>query len=147
MIMQMDLQIRPRRDQLGAQHDRDLHQRQRRGALFRHLAVHRPEDGALQGGLRVPAVTRWPSWILCGIVSEQVTIGMDWFPTPLIAAGTAPNAAYPSDGIDLLPVLVRRAAPSPRKLFWRYKYNDQQAARRRLEIPQDPPQHLSVRCC
>jgi len=101
----------------------------------------------LEGGSRVPAVIRWLSRILCGIVSEQVTIGMDRFPTPLIAPGTAPDAAYPSDGIDLLPVLVQRAAPSPRKLFWRYKYNDQHAARRRLGIPQDPPQHLSVRCC
>ena len=54
---------------------------------------------------------------------------MDWFPTPLIAAGTAPDAAYPSDGIDLLPVLVQRAALSSRKLFWRHKYNDQQSAR------------------
>jgi arylsulfatase A-like enzyme len=81
----------------------------------------------LEGGLRVPAVIRWPSRIPCGIVSEQVTIGMDWFPTLLVAAGTA--AAYPSDGIDLLPVSTQRAAPTPRKLFWRYKYNDQQAAR------------------
>jgi arylsulfatase A-like enzyme len=28
-----------------------------------------------------------------------------------------------------LPCLTQGAAPAPRKLFWRYKYNDQQAAR------------------
>jgi len=79
--------------------------------------------------LRVPAIIRWPDQIPCGIVSEQVVIGMDWFPTLLAAAGAAPAPAYPSDGIDLLPRLTRCAAPLPRKLFWRYKYNDQQAAR------------------
>jgi len=79
--------------------------------------------------LRVPAIIRWPDQIPCGIVSEQVTIVMDWFPTLLVAAGTAPDAAYPFDGIDLLPLLTQRAASTPRKLFWRYKYNDQQAER------------------
>jgi arylsulfatase A-like enzyme len=83
----------------------------------------------LEGGLRVPAIIRWPDQIPCGIVSEQVTIGMDWFPTLLSAAGAAPDPAYPSDGIDLLPGLTQRLAALPRKLFWRYKYNDQQAAR------------------
>src|SRR6202043_2354200 len=31
----------------------------------------------LEGGLRIPAVIRWPGRIPCGAVSEQVTIGMD----------------------------------------------------------------------
>ena len=83
----------------------------------------------LEGGLRVPAMIRWPNRIPFGVVSEQVAIGMDWFPTLLSAAGTSPDPAFPSDGIDLLPHLTEGAAPVPRKLFWRYKYNDQQAAR------------------
>jgi arylsulfatase A-like enzyme len=87
------------------------------------------KTGLLEGGLRIPAVIRWPRRIPCGVVSEQVKIGMDWFPTLLAAAGSAPDPAFPSDGIDLLPVLTEAAAPISRKLFWRYKYNDQQAAR------------------
>ena len=54
---------------------------------------------------------------------------MDWLPTLLAAAGTAPDPMFPSDGIDLLPLLAPGRMPKPRKLFWRYKYNDQQAAR------------------
>ena len=77
----------------------------------------------------MPAVIRWPRHIPRDTASEQVTIGMDWFPTLLAAAGTAPDPAFPPDGIDLLPCLSRGWAPVPRKLFWRYKYNDQQAAR------------------
>jgi arylsulfatase A-like enzyme len=83
----------------------------------------------LEGGLRIPAVIRWPGRIPFNIVSEQVTIGMDWFPTLLAAAATAPDPEFPSDGVDLLPGLTQAAAPGPRKLFWRYKLHDQQAAR------------------
>jgi arylsulfatase A-like enzyme len=83
----------------------------------------------LEGGLRIPAVIRWRRRVPCGTVCEQVTIGMDWFPTLLAAAGLAPDPDFPSDGVDLLPALTEAAAPVPRKLFWRYKYNDQQAAR------------------
>jgi arylsulfatase A-like enzyme len=83
----------------------------------------------LEGGLRIPAVIRWPGRIPCGTVAEQVTIGMDWFPTLLAAACTAPDPSFPSDGIDLMPMLTEAAAPVRRKLFWRYKLNDQQAAR------------------
>ena len=54
---------------------------------------------------------------------------MDWMATLLAAAGTAPDPAFPPDGMNLLPVLTQGAAPSPRKLFWRYKANLQQAHR------------------
>ncbi len=83
----------------------------------------------LEGGLRVPAVIRWPSQITPGSISEQAMIGMDWLPTLLAAAGTAPDPAYPPDGMSLMPWLTQGAAAVPRKLYWRYKYNDQQAAR------------------
>ena len=83
----------------------------------------------LEGGLRIPAVIRWPTRIAPGSVSDQVTITMDWLPTLLAAAGTAPDPAYPSDGMNLLPWPTQGAAPTSRKLFWRYKYADQQAAR------------------
>jgi arylsulfatase A-like enzyme len=54
---------------------------------------------------------------------------MDWLPTLLAAAGVAPDPAFPSDGMNLLPLVAQNAAPVPRKLFWRYKANAQRAAR------------------
>jgi len=54
---------------------------------------------------------------------------MDWLPTLLAAAGTAPDPLFPSDGIDLMPLLAPGMTPKPRRLFWRYKYMHQQAAR------------------
>ena len=83
----------------------------------------------LEGGLRVPTLICWPARIPVGQVSDQVAITMDWFPTLLEAAGVAPAADYPPDGISLLPMLCGDHAPLPRKLFWRYKTNAQRAAR------------------
>ena len=61
--------------------------------------------------------------------SEQVTISMDWMPTLLAAAGVLPDADYPPDGIDLLPLLRDEASARPRKLFWRFKSNAQRSVR------------------
>jgi len=82
----------------------------------------------LEGGLRVPTLLRWPARV-APQVSQQVTITMDWLPTLLAAAGTGPDAAYPSDGDDLLPVLLGTRAPYPRTLYWRYKAQAQRAVR------------------
>jgi arylsulfatase A-like enzyme len=83
----------------------------------------------LEGGLRIPAIVRWPGHVSPGSTDDQVMISMDWMPTFLAAAGTAPDPAYPSDGISLLPALTQNAAPVARKLYWRYKNNDQEALR------------------
>ena len=83
----------------------------------------------LEGGLRIPAIASWPARIPRGVTTEQVAISMDWLPTFLAAAGTAPDPAYPPDGMNLLPVLTEGAAPTQRKLFWRYKNNLQAAHR------------------
>ena len=83
----------------------------------------------LEGGLRIPALVRWPGHIRAGARIEQVAITMDWLPTLLAAAGTQSDPAYPPDGMSLLPWLTGNSAPISRKLFWRYKNNAQQAMR------------------
>jgi arylsulfatase A-like enzyme len=83
----------------------------------------------LEGGLRIPAIISWPARIPRGRTTEQVSISMDWVPTLLAAAGASPDATYPLDGINLLPMLTQNTSPVSRKLFWRYKANAQRAAR------------------
>jgi arylsulfatase A-like enzyme len=83
----------------------------------------------LEGGLRVPTIVSWPARIPQGATTDQVAISMDWLPTLLAAVGAAPDQAFPPDGMNLLPLLTNGAAPSPRKLFWRYKANAQAAHR------------------
>jgi len=83
----------------------------------------------LEGGLRIPALVRWPGHIKPRSISNQVAITMDWVPTLLAAGGAQADPAYPLDGMNLLPALTQNAAPISRKLYWRYRYNAQQATR------------------
>ena len=83
----------------------------------------------LEGGIRVPTLIRWPTKITPEQISTQVAVGMDWLPTLLAAAGAAPNPDYPSDGENLLPILLGEKPPITRTLFWRYKSNAQRAVR------------------
>ena len=83
----------------------------------------------LEGGIRVPALMSWPAFLPHGVVNQQVNLTMDWMPTLLSAAGAEPAPDYPSDGIDLLPMLRNDIAPQNRQVFWRYKANNQRAMR------------------
>jgi arylsulfatase A-like enzyme len=83
----------------------------------------------LEGGIRVPILMRWPGRIAQGLRTDQVAATVDWLPTLLAAAGSAPDPAFPSDGVNLLPVLTGAAPEIPRTLYWRYKSNDQAAVR------------------
>lgn len=83
----------------------------------------------LEGGLRIPALVRWPGHIRAGGTTAQVSISMDWVPTLLAAAGVAPDPASPMDGLNLLPQLTMDAIPTKRALFWRYHFNAQRAMR------------------
>lgn len=83
----------------------------------------------LEGGLRIPAIVRWPARIKPAQTSPQVAISMDWLPTLLAAAGAAPDPGYTPDGDNLLPVILGHNAPYSRTLFWRYKANTQRAVR------------------
>lgn len=89
----------------------------------------RQKSELLEGGIRVPLLLRWPARVKGGQVSEQVAISMDWLPTLLAAAGGAPQADYPSDGVNLLPQILGQAPAVERKLFWRYKAMAQRALR------------------
>jgi arylsulfatase A-like enzyme len=81
----------------------------------------------LEGGIRVPAIVRWPGRVRAGGVSDAQLMSMDWMPTFLAAAGvTSPE---PLDGIDVSPALRGGALPE-RTLYWRYRNLGQQAARR-----------------
>src|SRR6266550_2386163 len=82
----------------------------------------------LEGGIRIPAIARWPGQIAAGSVSDQAMITMDWMPTLLAVGGTQPDPAYPSDGENLSPALTG-VAPHPRKFYWRYKAGSQRAIR------------------
>jgi len=81
----------------------------------------------LEGGIRVPALIRYPRTIAPGQVSAQVAVTMDWVPTLLALAGA--KAELPLDGMDILPMLGRPSAEVPRRLYWRFVGRAQAAVR------------------
>lgn len=83
----------------------------------------------LEGGLRIPAIVRWPGVTQPNSVSNVPIMSMDWLPTFLAAAGTRDDPAYPTDGVDLMPALLGMPMPE-RTLFWRFNHKGQEAVRR-----------------
>ena len=83
----------------------------------------------LEGGLRIPAIVRWPGVARPGSANDVPVMTMDWLPTFLAAADGAPHPDFPSDGIDLRGAISGHALPE-RPLFWRFSNHDQRAARR-----------------
>ena len=78
------------------------------------------QKGSLyEGGIRVPAIVRWPGIVPAARVTDQAALTMDWTATILAAAGAQAGAAQPLDGEDLLPVLRGEREAYDRALFWR----------------------------
>jgi arylsulfatase A-like enzyme len=80
-----------------------------------------------EGGIRVPAIVRWPGIVPEGKRSGQVAVTLDWTATILAATGTPQAATFALDGANLLPVLTGHSPPLERSLFWRMR--DHAAAR------------------
>jgi len=78
----------------------------------------------LEGGIRVPAIVRWPGVVPTNRVTQQMAITMDWTATILAAAKTDAGARHSLDGIDLLPVLQGNGPLRDRTFFWRISNQD-----------------------
>lgn len=78
----------------------------------------------LEGGIRVPAIVRWPGVVPANRVTKQMAITMDWTATMLAAANGDAVASRSLDGIDLLPVLKGASPVIDRTFFWRIYTQD-----------------------
>lgn len=87
--------------------------------LSRNTPLFQNKGTVWEGGIRVPAIVRWPRRIPAGRVSGQVGITMDLTASILAATGTPVPADARLEGIDLLPVLEGRVPEIERTLFWR----------------------------
>jgi arylsulfatase A-like enzyme len=87
--------------------------------LSRNTPLFQYKGSVWEGGIRVPAIIRWPGHIPAGKVSGQVGITMDLTASILAATGTPVPAETRLDGINLLPVLEGRVPEIERTLFWR----------------------------
>lgn len=93
--------------------------------LSRNTPFFHRKDSLWEGGLRVPAIFKWPGVLPAGGVSSQVAITMDLTATILAAAGADAKGAK-LEGIDLLPLLKGNTPPVERTLFWRIAMPERQ---------------------
>src|SRR6202022_3645440 len=76
------------------------------------------------GGIRVPAIVRWPGRVPAGRTTDQTVITMDWSATMLALGGASADPGYPLDGVDLLPLCQGRPLLLDRTLFWGTREQD-----------------------
>jgi arylsulfatase len=74
---------------------------------------------AWEGGVRVPAIVRWPGVVPAGTIASAMATTMDLLPT-LVAAAGAPKPRRPIDGVDLTPLLRGQPGAEPRDEFAYY---------------------------
>jgi arylsulfatase A-like enzyme len=72
-----------------------------------------------EGGIRVPALVRWPGRIPAGRVSDQVGITMDLTASILAVTNTPVPADANFEGMNLFPIWAGLAPEVERTLFWR----------------------------
>jgi arylsulfatase A-like enzyme len=87
--------------------------------LSRNAPLFNHKMSVFEGGIRVPAIIRWPGRIPAGTVTGQVGITMDLTASILAVAGAALPTDMRLDGMNLFPILEGRAAEVQRTLFWR----------------------------
>ena len=80
----------------------------------------RGEKGTLyEGGIRIPAIARWPGRIPKGTVCDTPAITMDVYPTCVELASMMMPENQPCDGVSLVPLFANAAALLDRKtLYW-----------------------------
>ncbi len=84
-----------------------------------------------EGGIRVPAIVRWPGVTQAGRKCDVPIIGIDFYPTFLEIAGVPRPSGYVLDGESLVPLLRGGSSLAREAIFWHFPaylepYNERQ---------------------
>jgi arylsulfatase A-like enzyme len=88
--------------------------------LSRNAPLFNRKQSVWEGGIRVPAIFKWPGRIPANRTSNQVGIVMDLTATIAAVTGSPVPPEAKLEGINLLPLLQAGAAPVERTLYFRY---------------------------
>ena len=88
--------------------------------LSRNAPLFHRKQTLWEGGIRVPAIFKWPGRIPANRTSSQVGIVMYLTATILAATGSPVPPEAKLEGINLIPLLQNGARPQERTLFFRY---------------------------
>lgn len=94
--------------------------------LSRNAPLFHRKDTLWEGGIRVPAIFRWPGRLPAGATSAQTGITMDLTASILAATNTPVPAEARLEGVNLLPIFEGRAPVIDRTLFWRINVETRQ---------------------
>ena len=81
------------------------------------------KQDVLEGGIRVPAIARWPDGLPEGVACDEMIHFCDWLPTLAAAAGVTPDG-LPLDGCDQLPRLRGTSPAGAAPRFWQFNRYD-----------------------
>lgn len=73
-----------------------------------------------EGGIKVPAVIRYPLRFAANTRCDAIVHGTDWLPTILSLCGVALPEGLKIDGLDMTEVICREKAPQERTLYWQW---------------------------
>lgn len=79
-----------------------------------------------EGGIREPAIIKWPGVVSPGTVSDAVITSMDFFPTLLEMAGLALRPDLHVDGKSLVPVLRQQVKGVHKAAYFHYPHRSNQ---------------------
>lgn len=90
------------------------------GGYARYNGPFRGGKGEVwEGGIRVPAILRWPAELPCGWISDEPFHFCDWLPTLLDLAGLRRQGTLPLDGVSQRRMLLQQGtAELPPRRFW-----------------------------
>jgi arylsulfatase A-like enzyme len=75
-----------------------------------------------EGGIRVPALVRWPGRVPAGKTSDEPMHMTDIFPTVVAAAGGKVDPQWKVDGRNMLAVWEGKEKAPERTLFWEWRW-------------------------
>lgn len=87
-----------------------------------NIPLRRGKGSAYEGGVRVPAIVKWPGHTKEGTISETPVATIDWMPTLLEIAGAPLDEEIVVDGVSLVPLLQDEASFPERDLFWHFPH-------------------------
>jgi N-acetylgalactosamine-6-sulfatase len=88
-----------------------------RSARNAPLAGHK--GSTMEGGIRVPAIARWPGVVPAGVTSNQVCATFDFTASIAAAAGVAMPEDRPLEGLDIIRHVASGSPDVSRTLYWR----------------------------
>jgi arylsulfatase A-like enzyme len=89
------------------------------GGVTTHFPLKGSKGMMYEGGFREPMIVRWPNKIKPETTSDEVVIGIDFYPTLVELAGGDP-AKYQTDGESLNPILFEKGDLDRESIFWHF---------------------------